>query len=998
MLTVILAGVGDGKTTEIIKRIGALMDKGKHCVLIVPDQVTYSAERDICNILKRDGFSLCSVLSFNRFCQRVARSAGVKCPTRLSDAGRLMLLENAIDICRERLSVYRSSCKKSGFAQRMERMLSLLKSCRVSPEGLEVMLNTMPDTLLKKKLEDTAVIYRAYQELTGKDYCDNNDLFALAANNLDCDMLSCCHIFIDGFDTLTAQMVWLIEKLLSRCDVTVTLSLDESAPWLYSSQLRTLSALEEAASRHGGSMRTQRLEKRRRGNAFDALRDIYSVSPEESDAPCGGIDIYVAPDTEQEIRHIACDIRSKIEKGARYRDFGIACADPSLISDVERIFSAYGMSVFCDTARPMPAQPAVQLLLSALQTCRDRHGDSISDLLSNYLCPVERNASEALRGYIRSLGLNNHEVLNGTDRVSEKTRLELMELTKPLEPLRELKNNLDACSSAKDFTQAILAFIEGTELIKRVEDMIQKCIDASLLTEADEYKQVWDNIVAQLEQLDMLMSSSENDVDLYISMLRRGFEGQSCFVLPTTVDCIVAGDPARTRFSRIRELYVVGCVDGCFPPDSSNEGLLSPSELQRVNRDKKVLTPDTEDSSVRSTFELYSMLFAPEALHLSYAQKKGRGAQRPGRMLKRILEHCRVDTVEADERSEMAMSLQGAAELVASCEESGNEDIAVLRQALEQMGYHCDRLRFEHDSPSDAGALYGSIPISMSRLETQAECPLKNLLTGGLRLKEMTDYQGNSIDIGNIMHQTLECSVPELMALRAEDVEKSISAVVTKNLYAAAQSTHDGVMMHTARARLLCARLNKSVESACGDIMRDIGGFRPIAFEVSFPSRENPPITVDTPRGRVELQGKIDRVDASADGALRIVDYKSSDHSMTDESVQRGTTLQLPLYMLAMEQATGKEGVAMYYRNCFATSGAYKGISCEHPLTDPKRSVSREDFRRLLDSSKQTAARLAAQMLSGSSDCCNKELRFTRNSPCTYCPHQRTCKGRISKD
>lgn len=998
MLTVILAGVGDGKTTEIIKRIGRLMDAGKRSVLIVPDQVTYSAEKDICNILDIDGFSLCAVLSFNRFCQNVARSAGVKCPTRLTDAGRLMLLENAINICRDKLSVYRNSCKKSGFAERMERMIALLKSCRVSPEELDGISNALPDTLLKKKLEDTAIIYRAYRELTGVDYCDNNDLFALAADNISCNMLDDCHIFIDGFDTLTAQMVWLVKKLLSRCDVTVTLSLDGEYPWLYSSQMQTLSALESAASELGGSMRVQQLEKRVRGNAFDSLRGIYG-SPEKNPLS-GGIDLYVAPDTEQEIRHIACDIRKKLEAGARYRDFGIACVDASLISDVERIFTGYGMEVFCDTARPMPAQPAVQLLLSALDACRDRNGDSINDFLSNYLCPIRHGDAELLRWHIRCLGLNNFEIINGTDRLSEKTRCELQRLTEGLKPLRELRESLDKCRGARDFINAVVAFIQNTELMQRVEEMIQKCVEASLLTEADEYKQVWDNIVSQLEQLDLLMGSREGeaDVDLYISMLRRGFESQSCFVLPTTVDCIVAGDPARSRFNRIKELYVVGCADGYFPADSSNEGLLSPGELKRVNRDQKVLTPDTEDSSVRGVFQLYTMLFTPEKLHLSYALKKGRSAQRKGRMLGRILEHCSVEQINADRQEEMLMSIQGAAEVVASSRGNYTPQTAAVLEALKEKGYSCNKLSFELDTPSSGKELYGNIPISMSRLETQAECPLKNLLTGGLRLKEITDYQGNSIDIGNIMHETLERSVPELMSLESEKASQSIGKVVSKNLYASARSTHDGVMMHTARARLLCARLNKSVESACADIMDDIKSFRPIAFEVSFPSAENPPITVDTAYGRVKLQGKIDRVDASADGALRIVDYKSSDHAMTADSVQKGTTLQLPLYMLAMEQATGMEGVAMYYRNCFAGAGAYKGISCEHPLTDPKRSVTKEQFRQMLDSARSTASRLAEQMLSGSSECCNKELRFTRNSPCSFCPHSRVCRGRISDD
>ena len=91
MLTVIHSRVHDGKTTEIINRIGELMRQGKRSVLIVPDQVTYAAERDICSQLGISGFSLCQVMSFNRFCEAVLRSAGKKCPRRLTDAGRMAM-------------------------------------------------------------------------------------------------------------------------------------------------------------------------------------------------------------------------------------------------------------------------------------------------------------------------------------------------------------------------------------------------------------------------------------------------------------------------------------------------------------------------------------------------------------------------------------------------------------------------------------------------------------------------------------------------------------------------------------------------------------------------------------------------------------------------------------------------------------------------------------------------------------------------------------------
>ena len=126
MLTVITARAGDGKTGAVTDLIGKRMAQVLPSVLIVPDQITYAAERRLCKELDIEGFSLCRVMSFNRFCEAVLRSAGRRCPRRLSDSGRMMLLERAILTSKSELTVYRTACRKSGFAARMERMLALL--------------------------------------------------------------------------------------------------------------------------------------------------------------------------------------------------------------------------------------------------------------------------------------------------------------------------------------------------------------------------------------------------------------------------------------------------------------------------------------------------------------------------------------------------------------------------------------------------------------------------------------------------------------------------------------------------------------------------------------------------------------------------------------------------------------------------------------------------------------------------------------------------------
>ena len=65
----------------------------------------------------------------------------------------------------------------------------------------------------------------------------------------------------------------------------------------------------------------------------------------------------------------------------------------------------------------------------------------------------------------------------------------------------------------------------------------------------------------------------------------------------------------------------------------------------------------------------------------------------------------------------------------------------------------------------------------------------------------------------------------------------------------------------------------------------------------------NPSLILQTEIGAVRLHGYIDRVDASPDGRLRIIDYKAGGAAISPGHLQEGYRLQLPIYALAARDA-----------------------------------------------------------------------------------------------
>ncbi|MEN6463039.1 MAG: PD-(D/E)XK nuclease family protein, partial [Syntrophomonas sp.] len=78
------------------------------------------------------------------------------------------------------------------------------------------------------------------------------------------------------------------------------------------------------------------------------------------------------------------------------------------------------------------------------------------------------------------------------------------------------------------------------------------------------------------------------------------------------------------------------------------------------------------------------------------------------------------------------------------------------------------------------------------------------------------------------------------------------------------------------------------------------------------PASVKEPLMINTPGGTLRLRGKVDRIDKNADGSSYVVyDYKNKTVE-SREKVLQGRALQLPAYLLAVENFLGPADGAAY--------------------------------------------------------------------------------------
>jgi ATP-dependent helicase/nuclease subunit B len=215
---------------------------------------------------------------------------------------------------------------------------------------------------------------------------------------------------------------------------------------------------------------------------------------------------------------------------------------------------------------------------------------------------------------------------------------------------------------------------------------------------------------------------------------------------------------------------------------------------------------------------------------------------------------------------------------------------------------------------------------SASQLETYANCPYQFFAGQLLRLEPLeglalrTDYMRR----GNLLHQILaavhsQLAEPQTVLDNGALVERFTATLAEVLAKEPLRGLQEALRDIESREVLAWATQYAEQESAYRGRWRDFDvPLHPTYFEVRFGPKargsETPndavsteiPFTLDLGGEQIKLTGQIDRIDVGQIHGVtvfNIIDYKSGQEvKLSDENIEAGRQLQLPLYALAAEQ------------------------------------------------------------------------------------------------
>lgn len=956
----ILGRAGKGKTRFIFNEIENCLKQGgeKPLILLVPEQFTLQAERDLVESLRLPGIMRVEVLSLSRIARRVMDEVGGRTRTLLNEQGKCMVLRKILEESQGDLGVYRKAALQPGFVSKLSEWIAEMKQQDIAPRDLMLEgTQDSPGMLLADKLKDLTCIYERFNQYLAGRYIDSEDSLNLVIEKIpSARFLKGARVWIDNFTTFSSQSLKMIEQLMLLTeDTAVSLTLDFMGEGrdreLFSLSRQSYNRLHDIAALHGLEEEICYVPQgaAEAGRAAELLHletELYAYPYRVYSDEAAAVNIFAAMNIPGEVENAALQILALArDRGYRYKDIAVVCHDMDTYGSlIKRVFAEYNLPIFIDEKRTIMENPLVELVLAAVDVIAGGYRyEDVFRYIKTGFTGCDDSECDRLENYVLRYGIRGtlwkEPFCHGEEAVLESindTR------DRVIKPLHTLEGRLHQAENYAGFTRALFELLEDLHIPDQLTAMIA---DLSLEKEyelAGENSQIWNVTLETFDQVVEILGDQQANLKEFRRILEAGLASCELGLIPTTVDQILVGNIQRSKSHDIKALFILGVNDGVLPAGKDPGGLLSLEEKESIQQCGLDMGMSRELQTIEENFLIYSALAkAGQYLWLSYALADVEGkALRPSLLIERfqqLFPRLQLHNDIEKQCEELAFvgtppsTLKFLAENLRLQLDGGSVPDywwAVYawysRQprwqgTLEAMG----QALFHRNQPGSIAArtarrLYGDpLVASVSRLEQYAGCPFAHFVQYGLRPQERKLYEIKAPDLGDLFHQALLHFADRLNkdkldwhSLQQHHCVQLMDGIMDELLPAHGE----GIFLSSHRYRFLGGRLKEISRRAIWTICRHIqqGEFTPWGYEVRF-GRGGllPPVTVELPDGeKVYVEGRIDRVDLfGADNEVyaRVIDYKSGMQDFDLSDVYYGLSLQLLVYLKAVLAGPGDE-------------------------------------------------------------------------------------------
>ncbi|GAA6292762.1 hypothetical protein F220043C3_11960 [Enterocloster asparagiformis] len=391
-LQFVFGGSGSGKTRYLYEQAIrlSLEQPDRRFLVVVPEQFTMQAQKEIIRLHPRHGIMNIDVLSFKRLAYRVFDELAVKMPVVLDDMGKSMVLRRVSGQKKSGLGLYGSHLGQAGFINQLKSQISELCQYGITPQDLELLQGETENPLLKQKLGDLGLIFQEFKDYIADHYITAEEILDILCRELPrSEMLKNSVIFLDGYTGFTPVQYRIVELFITHAlDVVCAVTVDYGAdPYresgiqnLFYMSKHTVCRLAAMAKAGGVELKEDVILDRRpawrfaQSPALDFLeQNLYRYNGRAWKGEQDQVKLFCGQTPEEEVRYVKSRIESLVrEQGLRYRDMAVVTGDLAAYGrEITRQFDQAGIPFFMDDKKSILENPMVELIRAVLEAVRD---------------------------------------------------------------------------------------------------------------------------------------------------------------------------------------------------------------------------------------------------------------------------------------------------------------------------------------------------------------------------------------------------------------------------------------------------------------------------------------------------------------------------------------------------------------------------------------------------------------------------------------------------
>ncbi len=938
---------------EIMRTVSA----NKRAVLIVPEQQTVIAEKEMAALLPESAPTVFEVTNFTRFANSVFRALGGVDKEYCDSIKSALIMWRTLSELAPTLSV--TDGKKDinyGMVKRALATSGESDGLAITTEELiEAKKKIGEGKRLTSKLDDLIKITALYKRLLSEKYSDVGEDIAAATKMLreNRDAFADTYFFIEGFTSFTEPQYRLVELFTEEADVTILLDMPKSMKeaFEYSEISLTEKRLTASANKSATEIKLVRLDGLKEGNEalYDISRYLWRKTPIIDNISLQNpedLRIFEATTPYDECDFIVSDIKRRVMLGAAYSDFAVIAADISKYAGILDVSAKEaGIPLFISKSRDVSSFEAIKLIYTALSCVTG--GFAREDVISYAKCglsAITREECDLFELYaekwqisgrrftdttVWNMNPDGYSVFRTEEADAELARLQAIR-EKLISPLIDFREELVGALTVKDYADALYSFIKSISLYERICARAAELYSLGEAELAEESERIYKTICDCLDTLVEVSGECKTDAEGFISQLKIVFSAASVLKIPSVSDSVTAASAKIARLTEKKHIYLVGVNKGEFPESISTDSYFTERDKAELHEAGLPFEPDLIIKEAKTLYYFTkAFLYAKESVTILYSAKNTDYLpERKSEVIDKIasITGGKVLPVRISEIPQSELSFSPAQALLSLGKFKGRE-YAAVKSSLEAAGF-AESVELAERSVENSKMMLtdkiteriyrDDILLSQSKIDSYNTCPLAYFCRYDLGLSENEQAEFDARNIGSFIHAILE----NFFGIQAKS-EKKLEELTAKEkeemIRASAESYLERIMPEgrneNIRSALLIKRLVRAAAPIVDGLCEEFAGSRylPKYFEMRIGGRDelSPELlTITDEEGkRTLIKGSIDRVDTykfGDDVYVRVVDYKTGQKAFKPKDLERGKNLQMFLYLSAVIDTENK--------------------------------------------------------------------------------------------